>query len=110
MAVLKDIVGKDKDGELIWADGELRRDCCCAAAAARRAAVAVWTSAFDLGEVEKKFVNFFTLGDDDALRGSSNFSLYVVGVGAVEGVLLAKGFNGLRDIMGQDWRASAMRF
>ena len=41
---------------------------------ARRAAVAVCVSLFDLGEVEKKLANFFTLGED-ALRGISYFSL-----------------------------------
>ena len=41
---------------------------------ARRAAVAVCVSLFDLGEVEKKLANFFTLGEDP-LRGISYFSL-----------------------------------
>ena len=83
------------------------RACCCAAAAARRAAVAVWASAFDLGEAAKKLVNFLTLGEED-LRGNSVFSLYVVVAVVVADVMFAKGFNCRRDINGQDWRVSAM--
>ena len=72
LAVDKDMVGKDRDGELICWDGELTKACCCVAA--RRAAVAVCVSLFDLGEGAKKLGNFFILGED-ALRGSSYFSL-----------------------------------
>ena len=72
LAVDKDIVGNDSDGELICWEGELTKACCCVAA--RRAAVAVCVSLFDFGEVEKILGNFFTLGED-ALRGSSYFSL-----------------------------------
>ena len=72
LAVDKDMVGKDREGELICWDGELTKACCCVAA--RRAAVAVCVSLFDFGEAAKKLGNFFILGDD-ALRGSSYFSL-----------------------------------
>ena len=72
LAVDKDMVGKDRDGELICWDGELTKACCCVAA--RRAAVAVCVSLFDFGEAAKKLGNFFILGED-ALRGSSYFSL-----------------------------------
>ena len=72
LAVDKEMVGKDRDGELICWDGELTKACCCVAA--RRAAVAVCVSLFDFGEAAKKLGNFFVLGED-ALRGSSNFSL-----------------------------------
>ena len=72
LAVDKDMVGKDRDGELICCDGELTKACCCVAA--RRAAVAVCVSLFDLGEAAKKLGNFFILGEE-ALRGSSYFSL-----------------------------------
>ena len=99
VAVDNDIVGKDSDGELIWADGELRTNCCCAAAAARREAVAVCASAFDLGDVEKKLANFFTRGEE-ALRCNSIFSLNMVELVAVDGVLLAKGF--MRGTIGHD--------
>lgn len=74
LAVDSEIVGRDKDGELIGGEGEFMRVCCCAAAAARRAAVAVWVSVFDLGAGEKKLVNLFALGVD-ARRGISYFSL-----------------------------------
>lgn len=67
----REIVGNDREGELICVEGEFS---CWEAAAARRAAVAVCVSLFDLGEVEKKLANFFTLGVD-ALRGMSYFSL-----------------------------------
>lgn len=72
----------------------------CCWVAARRAAVAVCVSLFDFGEVEKKLPNFFTLGED-ALRGSSCFSLYVVVVVVVveDDEVLPKGFMSLRDIM-----------
>ena len=79
LAVDSEIVGNDKEGELICVEGEFS---CCFSAAARRAAVAVCVSLLDLGEVEKKLANFFTLGVD-ALRGMSYFSLYVV---VVEGL------------------------
>ena len=72
LAVDKDMVGKDRDGELICWDGEFTKACCCVAA--RRAAVAVCVSLFDFGEAAKKLGNFFILGED-ALRGSSYFSL-----------------------------------
>lgn len=74
LAVDNEIVGNDSDGELICAEGELIRACCCAAAAASRADVAVCVSLLDLGEGEKKLVNFLTRGED-VLRGSSFFSL-----------------------------------
>ena len=92
------MVGNDSDGELICWEGELTKACCCAAA--RRAAVAVCVSLLDFGEVEKKLGNFFTLGED-ALRGSSCFSLYVIVVVVVveDGEVLAKGFMSLRDIL-----------
>ena len=51
VAVDKEMVGNDSDGELI---GEFRNVCCCAAAAARRADVALCASPFDRGDVEKK--------------------------------------------------------
>ena len=73
----------------------MTKACCCAAA--RRAAVAVCVSAFDFGEGEKKLGNLFTLGED-ALRGCSCFSLYVVVVVVVAEVL-TKGFTSLRDIV-----------
>lgn len=72
-AVDSEIVGSDKDGELICCEGD-RYGCCCCCAAARRAAVAVCVSLFVLGGVEKKLGNFFILGEV-ALRGSSYFSL-----------------------------------
>ena len=72
LAVDKDMVGKEREGELICWDGELTKACCCVAA--RRAAVAVCVSLFDFGEAAKKLGNFFILGED-ALRGSSYFSL-----------------------------------
>ena len=96
------MVGNDSEGELICWEGELTKACCCVAAS--RAAVAVCVSLFDFGEVEKKLDNFFTLGED-ALRGSSCFSLHVVVVLVVVPVVvvdmgvLAKGFTSLRDIM-----------
>lgn len=92
------MVGSDNDGELICWEGELTKACCCAAA--RRAAVAVCVSLFDFGEVVKKLGNFFTLGED-ALRGSSYFSLYMVDVFVVveDGEVLPKGFMSLRDMM-----------
>ncbi len=74
LAVDSEMVGNDKDGELICCEEGERYDCCCAAAAARRAAVAVRVSLFGLGVVEKKLGNFFALGDV-ALRGKSFFSL-----------------------------------
>lgn len=76
----------------------MTKACCCVAA--RRAAVAVCVSLFDFGEVEKKLGNFFILGED-ALRGSSYFSLYVVVVVVFveDGEVLAKGFVSLRDIL-----------
>lgn len=97
LAVDKDMVGKDSDGELICGEGELTKACCCAAA--RRAAVAVCVSLFDFGDAEKKLGNFLTLGED-ALRGSSYFSLYVVVVVVVveDGELLANMFMSLRDM------------
>ncbi len=95
LAVDKDMVGNDSDGELICWEGELTKACCWVAA--RRAAVAVCVSLFDFGEVEKKLGNFFTRGED-ALRGSSYFSLYVVVV-VEDGAVLAKGFISRRDIM-----------
>lgn len=73
LAVDNEMVGSDKDGELICCEGEMYPGCCCAAAASR-ASVAVCVSLFVLGGVEKKFGNFFILGDV-ALRGSSYFSL-----------------------------------
>ena len=94
LAVDKDMVGNDSDGELICGEGELTKPCCWVAA--RRAAVAVCISLFDFGEVEKKLPNLFTLGED-ALRGSSCFSLYVV-VEVEDGEVLTKGFMSLRDI------------
>lgn len=92
------MVGNDSDGELICWEGELTKACCWVAA--RRAAVAVCVSLFDFGEVEKKLGNLITLGED-ALRGRSYFSLYVVMVVVVveEGEVFAKGFISLRDIM-----------
>ena len=75
LAVDKDMVGNESEGELICWDGELTKACCCVAA--RRAAVAVCASFFGFGEAEKKLGNFFVFGVD-ALRGSSYFSLYVV--------------------------------
>ncbi len=98
LAVDNDMVGNDSEGELICCDGELTKACCWVAA--RRAAVAVCVSLLDFGEVEKKLGNFFTLGED-ALRGSSYFSLYVVVVVVVveDEEVLAKGFMSLRDIM-----------
>lgn len=101
-AVDNEIVGKDKDGELICDEGETSRPCCFAAAAARSAVVAVWVSLFDLGEGAKKLANFFTLGEE-ARRGISDFSLKaVVVVVDVEegGEVFAKGLMVLRDIMG----------
>ena len=99
LAVDNEIVGNERDGELICCAGELMRACCCVAAAANRAAVADWVSAFDFGEGEKRLVNFFTRGED-ALRGISTLSVVVVVlVAAVEG-LVANGFKGLRDIIG----------
>lgn len=98
------MVGRDSDGELICWEGELTKACCCCVAA-RRAAVAVCVSLFDFGEAEKKLGNFLTLGED-ALRGSSYFSLYVVAVVVVveDGEVLANGFMNLRDIMRAiDW-------
>lgn len=90
------MVGNDSDGELICWEGELTKACCCVAA--RRAAVAVCVSLFDLGDVEKKLGNFFTLGED-ALRESSYFSLYEVVVVVVEDEeVVVKGFTSLRDI------------
>lgn len=76
----------------------MTKACCCVAA--RRAAAAVCVSLFDFGEVEKKLGNFFILGED-ALRGSSYFSLYVVVVVVFveDGEVLAKGFVSLRDIL-----------
>lgn len=76
----------------------MTKACCCVAAS--RAAVAVCVSLFDFGEGEKKLGNFFILGED-ALRGSSYFSLYVVVVVVVveDGEVLAKGFVSLRDIL-----------
>lgn len=71
LAVDNDMVGKDSEGELICWEGELTKACCWVAA--RRAAVAVWVSLFDFGDVEKKLGNFFILGED-ALRVSSCFS------------------------------------
>ena len=56
--------------------------------------MAVCVSLFDFGEGEKKLGNFFTLGEE-ALRGSSCFSLYVLVVVEV----LTKGFMSLRDMM-----------
>lgn len=70
LAVDSEIVGRDNDGELICGDGEVMRVCCCAAAAASRAAVAVCVSIFDLGEGEKRLVNFFILGEDARLGNS----------------------------------------
>lgn len=68
LAVDKEIVGKDKEGELIWVVGGLG-----AAAAANRAAVADWVSALVLGMVEKNWTSRFGFDVDD-LRGISLFS------------------------------------
>ncbi len=107
LAVDSEIVGRDNDGELICGDGEVISVCCCAAAI--RAAVAVCVSVFDLGEGEKRLVNFFILGED-ARRGSSRFSLCVVIiVVVVEGELFPNGFNGLRDMVGHVCRLSDIR-
>lgn len=99
LAVDKEIVGKDSEGELICWEGELRRDCCWAAAAARRAEVAVWTSVFDLGEVEKNWASLFPL-EVDGLRGKSRFSSRAEEFKAtVVGQVLANGFIDLRCIV-----------
>lgn len=68
LAVDREIVGKDKEGELIWDVGGLDT-----AAAANRAAVAVWVSALVLGMVEKNWASRFGFDVDD-LRGISLFS------------------------------------
>lgn len=70
LAVDKEIVGKDKEGELIWVVGGLGA---AAAAAANRAAVADWVSALVLGMVEKNWASRFGFDVDD-LRGISLFS------------------------------------
>ena len=109
LAVDKEIVGNEREGELICWAGELS---CCVAAAAKRAAVAVCVSVLVLGEGEKRLVNFFTLGED-ARRGSSCFSVAVVVAVMVVVVvldeLLANGFRGLLDIVGHVWELSSMR-
>ena len=98
LAVDREIVGKDSEGELIPGEGEFNKLCCWAAAAARRADVAVWTSAFDFGEVEKNCTNLFAL-EVEGRRGSSLFSSKaVVVVEVVLGQVPAKMFIGFRGI------------
>ena len=70
LAVDKEMVGSDKEGELTRCDGALV--CCCAAA--RSAAVAVCGSVLVFCEGEKKLPSLIVRGDD-ALRGNSYFSL-----------------------------------
>ena len=63
--------------------------------------MAVCGSFFGLWEKGLKFANLVVRGDD-ALRGSSNFSLYAGGsvvVVIVEELLAANGFNGLFGIV-----------
>lgn len=68
LAVDREIVGKDKEGELIWVVGGLGT-----AAAANRAAVAVWVSTLVLGVVEKNWASRYGFDVDD-LRGILLFS------------------------------------
>ena len=70
IAVDKEIVGNDNDGELIWGEEELRKACCCA----RSAVVAVWPSTFDFGVVKKNCDSLFDL-EAEGRRGISVFSL-----------------------------------
>lgn len=98
LAVDNEMVGNDKDGELICWDGWLGETCCWAAAAARRAAVAVWVSLFDFGIAEKNWVNRFGLVADN-LRGMSPFSFMAGKAVGEGGELLANGFIGLRGIV-----------
>ena len=99
LAVDREIVGKDSEGELIPGD---KKACCWAAAAARSADVAVWTSVFDFGEVEKNWTNLFAL-EVEGRRGSSFFSSKVLEVAVVVGQVLAKIFIGLRGIAEQSF-------
>lgn len=89
------MVGRDKEGELMCDGGLSCGDCCCAAASS--ADVALWGSAFDLGEVEKKDVILFAR-EVDGRRGVSFFSERIGWAEGVVGVELAKGLRGLRGI------------
>jgi len=91
VAVEREMVGKDSDGELICVDGEL----CPAAAAARRAAVAVWASVFDLGE-EKYCTKRVPLR---VLAREERVTLSPGGAETVVVVVLAKGLENLRGIV-----------
>jgi len=92
VAVEREMVGKDSDGELICVDGEM----CPAAAAARRAAVAVWASVFDLGEEKycTKRVPLRVLAREERVTLSPGGAETVVVV-----VVLAKGLENLRGIV-----------
>ena len=74
LAVDKEIVGRDNEGELTFFVGRFRWGECCCCAAARRAAVAVCGSFFCLGENGLKLDSFVVRGED-ARRGNSTFSL-----------------------------------
>jgi len=91
VAVEREMVGKDSDGELICVDGEM----CPAAAAARRAAVAVWASVFDLGE-EKYCTKRVPLR---VLAREERVTLSPGGAETVVVVVLAKGLENLRGIV-----------
>lgn len=99
-AVDNEMVGNDKDGELICWEGWLGKAGCCAAAAARRAAVAVWVSFFDFGIVEKNWVSRFGFVADN-LRGMSPFSFMAGRAIGEGGELVANGFIGLRGIVNE---------
>ena len=71
IAVEREIVGNDNDGELICGDEDMWNACCCA----RSAVVAVWPSDFDFGVVKKNWDNLFGLDPAEGLRAISIFSL-----------------------------------
>lgn len=98
-AVERNIVGRDRDGELMC-DGELSwGDCCCEAASS--ADVAVCCSTFDLGDVEKKDVILFAR-EVDGRRGASVFSDKLGCAEGVVGAAIAKGLRGLRGIVNRE--------
>ena len=94
------MVGRDKDGELMWARELSWGDCCFAAASSADAAVR--GSCFDFGEVEKKEVSRIAL-EVEGRRGISRFSESAGGVDGATGAEVTKGLNeALRDMVKRD--------